>query len=126
MAAWIRAVAEESGHEADVCTAHEFPSLPVIARGSACVQARHTGIKIVQQIAILLGCGVLPHLKALVGHRQARPDGREPEGEQHHPIKKISVLTLFCWVHAVLRHLKLLLAQPPSFQPAMCTYMASL
>ena len=29
-------------------------------------QARHTGIKIVQQIAILLGCGVLPHLKALV------------------------------------------------------------
>ena len=30
------------------------------------VQARHTGIKIVQQIAILLGCGVLPHLKALV------------------------------------------------------------
>ena len=30
------------------------------------MQARHTGIKIVQQIAILLGCGVLPHLKALV------------------------------------------------------------
>ena len=30
------------------------------------LQARHTGIKIVQQIAILLGCGVLPHLKALV------------------------------------------------------------
>lgn len=31
-----------------------------------CTQARHTGIKIVQQIAILLGCAVLPHLKALV------------------------------------------------------------
>jgi hypothetical protein len=30
------------------------------------LQARHTGIKIVQQIAILLGCAVLPHLKALV------------------------------------------------------------
>merc|ERR1719453_671473 len=29
-------------------------------------QARHTGIKIVQQIAILLGCSVLPHLRALV------------------------------------------------------------
>merc|ERR1711904_721825 len=29
-------------------------------------QARHTGIKIVQQIAILVGCAVLPHLKALV------------------------------------------------------------
>ncbi|KAE8680475.1 ABC transporter F family member 5 [Hibiscus syriacus] len=29
-------------------------------------QARHTGIKIVQQIAILIGCAVLPHLKSLV------------------------------------------------------------
>eukprot|EP00915_Cephaloidophora_sp_WS-2016_P006300 GHVH01008299.1.p1 GENE.GHVH01008299.1~~GHVH01008299.1.p1 ORF type:complete len:1067 (+),score=199.81 GHVH01008299.1:52-3252(+) len=29
-------------------------------------QARHTGIKIVQQIAILMGCAVLPHLKQLV------------------------------------------------------------
>ncbi|CAE8703818.1 unnamed protein product [Polarella glacialis] len=29
-------------------------------------QARHTGIKIVQQIAMLLGCAVLPHLKQLV------------------------------------------------------------
>lgn len=29
-------------------------------------QARHTGIKIVQQIAILMGCGILPHLKQLV------------------------------------------------------------
>ncbi|KAG9160747.1 hypothetical protein Leryth_021923 [Lithospermum erythrorhizon] len=29
-------------------------------------QARHTGIKIVQQIAILIGCAVLPHLRSLV------------------------------------------------------------
>ncbi|CRG99839.1 splicing factor 3B subunit 1, putative [Plasmodium relictum] len=29
-------------------------------------EARHTGIKIVQQIAILMGCAVLPHLKQLV------------------------------------------------------------
>eukprot|EP00446_Apocalathium_sp_SHHI-4_P012466 CAMPEP_0177202178 /NCGR_PEP_ID=MMETSP0367-20130122/27152_1 /TAXON_ID=447022 ORGANISM="Scrippsiella hangoei-like, Strain SHHI-4" /NCGR_SAMPLE_ID=MMETSP0367 /ASSEMBLY_ACC=CAM_ASM_000362 /LENGTH=1256 /DNA_ID=CAMNT_0018650743 /DNA_START=30 /DNA_END=3800 /DNA_ORIENTATION=- len=29
-------------------------------------QARHTGIKIVQQIAILMGCAVLPHLKQMV------------------------------------------------------------
>ncbi|KAI9605959.1 hypothetical protein H4Q26_004330 [Puccinia striiformis f. sp. tritici PST-130] len=29
-------------------------------------QARHTGIKIVQQIAIMMGCAVLPHLKNLV------------------------------------------------------------
>ncbi|KAJ9528357.1 hypothetical protein QJQ45_014336 [Haematococcus lacustris] len=29
-------------------------------------EARHTGIKIVQQIAILMGCAVLPHLKSMV------------------------------------------------------------
>jgi splicing factor 3B subunit 1 len=29
-------------------------------------QARHTGIKIVQQIAILVGCAVLPHLRQMV------------------------------------------------------------
>merc|ERR1719183_2688994 len=29
-------------------------------------QAQHTGIKIVQQIAILMGCAVLPHLKQMV------------------------------------------------------------
>jgi len=29
-------------------------------------QARHTGIKITQQIAILMGCAILPHLKNLV------------------------------------------------------------
>jgi hypothetical protein len=29
-------------------------------------QARHTGIKITQQIAILMGCAVLPHLKSMV------------------------------------------------------------
>lgn len=30
------------------------------------LQARHTGIKIIQQIAILMGCAVLPHLKSMV------------------------------------------------------------
>merc|ERR1719194_126067 len=29
-------------------------------------QARHTGIKIIQQIAILVGCAVLPHLRQMV------------------------------------------------------------
>ncbi|KAJ8591717.1 hypothetical protein M405DRAFT_95257 [Rhizopogon salebrosus TDB-379] len=29
-------------------------------------QARHTGIRIVQQIAIMMGCAVLPHLRNLV------------------------------------------------------------
>ncbi|GBG27571.1 Splicing factor 3B subunit 1 [Hondaea fermentalgiana] len=29
--------------------------------------ARHTGVKVVQQIAVLVGCAVLPHLTSLVG-----------------------------------------------------------
>ncbi|CAN0212081.1 unnamed protein product, partial [Laminaria digitata] len=29
-------------------------------------QARHTGINIVMQIAILMGCAVLPHLRQMV------------------------------------------------------------
>ncbi len=28
--------------------------------------AKHTGYKIIQQLAILLGCSILPHLKTLV------------------------------------------------------------
>ncbi len=36
------------------------------AAAAAAPQARHTGIKITQQIAILMGCAVLPHLKSMV------------------------------------------------------------
>ena len=43
-----------------------LPFLKAVCQSKKSWQARHTGIKIVQQIAILLGCSVLPHLKSLV------------------------------------------------------------
>jgi len=43
-----------------------LPFLKAVCRSKKSWQARHTGIKIVQQIAILLGCAILPHLKNLV------------------------------------------------------------
>eukprot|EP01132_Coremiostelium_polycephalum_P004779 gene4779-5959_t len=43
-----------------------LPFLKAVCRSKKSWQARHTGIKIVQQIAILMGCAVLPHLKNLV------------------------------------------------------------
>ena len=43
-----------------------LPFLKAVCRSKKSWQARHTGIKIVQQIAILMGCAILPHLKGLV------------------------------------------------------------
>eukprot|EP01050_Picozoa_sp_SAG11_P006639 SAG11_NODE_523_length_8775_cov_29.592900_2_plen_263_part_00 len=43
-----------------------LPFLRAVCRSKKSWQARHTGVKIVQQIAILMGCAVLPHLKNLV------------------------------------------------------------
>eukprot|EP00357_Protocruzia_adherens_P030575 CAMPEP_0114973292 /NCGR_PEP_ID=MMETSP0216-20121206/875_1 /TAXON_ID=223996 /ORGANISM="Protocruzia adherens, Strain Boccale" /LENGTH=1238 /DNA_ID=CAMNT_0002333771 /DNA_START=24 /DNA_END=3740 /DNA_ORIENTATION=- len=43
-----------------------IPFLMAVCKSKKSWQARHTGIKIVQQIAILMGCAILPHLKALV------------------------------------------------------------
>uniref|UniRef100_A0A1I8GMX0 SF3b1 domain-containing protein n=1 Tax=Macrostomum lignano TaxID=282301 RepID=A0A1I8GMX0_9PLAT len=40
--------------------------LKAVCKSKRSWQARHTGIKIVQQIAILMGCAVLPHLRSLV------------------------------------------------------------
>ena len=42
------------------------PFLRAVCQSKKSWQARHTGIKIVQQIAILLGCSVLPRLRSLV------------------------------------------------------------
>src|SRR5437016_1450530 len=53
-----------------VASAHGIPALlpflKAVCKSKKSWQARHTGIKIVQQIAILMGCAVLPHLKNLV------------------------------------------------------------
>ena len=43
-----------------------LPFLKAVCRSKKSWQARHTGIKIVQQIAILMGCAILPHLRGLV------------------------------------------------------------
>jgi splicing factor 3B subunit 1 len=43
-----------------------LPFLKAVCQSKKSWQARHTGIKIVQQIAILMGCAVLPHLRQLV------------------------------------------------------------
>ncbi|KAL1246366.1 Splicing factor 3B subunit [Trichinella spiralis] len=43
-----------------------LPFLKAVCKSKKSWQARHTGIKIVQQIAILMGCGILPHLRGLV------------------------------------------------------------
>ena len=37
-----------------------------VCRSKRSWHARHTGIKIIQQISILLGCGILPHLAQLI------------------------------------------------------------
>ena len=43
-----------------------LPFLKAVCRSKKSWQARHTGVKIVQQIATLMGCAVLPYLKELV------------------------------------------------------------
>lgn len=43
-----------------------LPFLKAVCRSKKSWQAAHTGIKVVQQIAILMGCAVLPYLKPLV------------------------------------------------------------
>jgi len=43
-----------------------LPFLKAVCKSKKSWQARHTGVKIVQQIALLMGCAILPHLKHLV------------------------------------------------------------
>jgi splicing factor 3B subunit 1 len=43
-----------------------LPFLKAVCASRKSWQARHTGIKSVQQISILMGCAVLPHLTSLV------------------------------------------------------------
>ncbi|GAM18432.1 hypothetical protein SAMD00019534_016070 [Acytostelium subglobosum LB1] len=43
-----------------------LPFLKAVCKSKKSWQARHTGIKIIQQIAILMGCAILPHLKSMV------------------------------------------------------------
>ncbi|KAH6583948.1 hypothetical protein BASA60_001139 [Batrachochytrium salamandrivorans] len=65
-----------------------LPFLKAVCRSKKSWQARHTGTKIVQQIAILLGCAILPHLRNLV-----EAIGRGLEDEQQ-KVKTIAALAI--------------------------------
>lgn len=43
-----------------------LPFLNAVCHSKKSWQARHTGTKVIQQIALLVGCGVLPHLYGLI------------------------------------------------------------
>ena len=64
-----------------------LPFLKAVCRSKKSWQARHTGIKIIQQIAIMMGCAILPHLKNLV---EAVAHGLEDEQQ------KVRTMTALC------------------------------
>lgn len=68
-----------------------LPFLKAVCRSKKSWQARHTGIKIVQQIAILMGCGVLPHLKNLV---DAIAHGLEDDQQKVRTITALAISSL--------------------------------
>ena len=65
-----------------------IPFLKAVCLSKKSWQARHTGIKIVQQIAILVGVAVLPHLKSMV---DIIKHGLEDENQK---VKTITALSL--------------------------------
>ncbi len=68
-----------------------LPFLKAVCKSKKSWQARHTGIKIVQQIAILLGCGVLPHLRSLV---EAIGHGLEDEQQKVRIMAALAIAAL--------------------------------
>ncbi|KAJ3093134.1 Splicing factor 3B subunit 1 [Quaeritorhiza haematococci] len=68
-----------------------LPFLKAVCRSKKSWQARHTGIKIVQQIAILMGCAILPHLKNLV---EAIGHGLEDEQQKVRTITALAIAAL--------------------------------
>uniref|UniRef100_A0A6S9X8B0 Uncharacterized protein n=1 Tax=Chrysotila carterae TaxID=13221 RepID=A0A6S9X8B0_CHRCT len=68
-----------------------LPFLKAVCQSKKSWQARHTGIKIVQQIAILMGCSVLPHLRSLVEIIEA---GLQDEQQKVRTITALSLAAL--------------------------------
>ena len=68
-----------------------LPFLRAVCQSKKSWQARHTGIKIVQQTAILMGCAVLPHLKALV---DVVKNGLQDESQKVRTISALSISAL--------------------------------
>lgn len=68
-----------------------LPFLKAACHSTKSWQARHTGIKTVQQIAILMGCAVLPHLKNLV---EIIEDGLKDEQMKVRTITALAIAAL--------------------------------
>ncbi|PVU87891.1 hypothetical protein BB561_006134 [Smittium simulii] len=68
-----------------------LPFLKAVCKSKKSWQARHTGIKIIQQIAILLGCAILPHLKHLV---ECISHGLEDEQQKVRTITALALAAL--------------------------------
>lgn len=68
-----------------------LPFLKAVCRSKKSWQARHTGIKIVQQIAISMGCGILPHLKNMV---EIIENGLEDEQQKVRTITALAIAAL--------------------------------
>lgn len=56
-----------------------IPFLRAVCLSKKSWEARHTGIKVIQQIAILMGCAILPHLRQLVSVIEHGLDDHEPK-----------------------------------------------
>jgi len=68
-----------------------LPFLKAVCQSKKSWQARHTGIKIIQQIAILMGCAVLPHLRSLV---EIMEHGLTDENQKVRTITALSLAAL--------------------------------
>lgn len=68
-----------------------LPFLKAVCRSKKSWQARHTGIRIVQQIAIMMGCAVLPHLRNLV---EAIAHGLEDEQQKVRTMTALALAAL--------------------------------
>ena len=68
-----------------------LPFLKAVCKSKKSWQARHTGIKIIQQVAILLGPAILPHLKNLVA---AIADGLTDEQQKVRTITALALAAL--------------------------------
>jgi splicing factor 3B subunit 1 len=68
-----------------------LPFLKAVCRSKKSWQARHTGIRIVQQIAIMMGCAVLPHLRNLV---DAVAHGLEDEQQKVRTMTALAIAAL--------------------------------
>lgn len=68
-----------------------LPFLRAVCRSKKSWQARHTGIRIIQQIAVAMGCAVLPHLRNLV---DAIAEGLQDEQQKVRTMTAIALADL--------------------------------